>query len=341
VLAGCCPHGAAALAAARLAHNCGAEVSVYLLSAEADSCSEFAGLLEVVGAMDLPLRLWRQDQRGADLGADCVLLGGELPEAGQRLPGALDLADREVVQPLEVRGPGSAPETLLHAVTEQTPALANDAVRAIDVACVETYGLPSLCLMENAGLGAAQVAAGLAGEGSVLVVAGKGNNGGDGLVLARELAARGGAVAVALLCEPDELRGDAAANRDLLADTEAELHPCAEAPDRLAALCAERALVVDGILGTGISGEVRGTARAAIEAVNRAGRPVLALDLPSGLDADSGEELGVCIHAAATVTFAAVKTGLRRGAGPARSGELVLADIGAPAALLRQAVQEQ
>ncbi len=336
VVAECSLAGAAAVAAARHGHNRDADVTVRLLGPEVETCSEFATLLEAVGCMDLPVGLWKRPRPGA-LPADAlIVLGADLPERGALGVETVPVADLDADDAWDARPAGSDPETLLHRPTDATPVLSVEAVRAVDAAAMEDYGLPGLCLMENAGIGATRVARDLLpGGGRVLVAAGRGNNGGDGLVVARGLLQQGFAVEVALLADPDALDGDAAANRDLLLGADIPLHPCADDPASLRARAAAADLVVDGLLGTGLQGEVREPFRTAIEAINASRTPVLALDIPSGLHGDTGAVLGAAVRAAATVTFAALKHGLVQGDGPAHAGTLTLADIGAPAELIR------
>ncbi|MCI0340692.1 MAG: NAD(P)H-hydrate epimerase [Planctomycetales bacterium] len=200
-------------------------------------------------------------------------------------------------------------------------------MREVDRVAIEDLGIASIALMENAGRAVAEEAfRRLPTEGgAVAVVAGKGQNAGDGFVAARHLRGRGAAVEVWLAA--GEPSGDAAQNLAVLRRLDVRVAPAgADLAERLAGA----ALVVDALLGTGAAGEVRGGIRAAIEAVNRCGRPVLAVDIPSGLDATSGEILGICVRAAATVTMAVEKRGFTRGVGPAHTGLVIVADIGIP-----------
>ncbi len=206
--------------------------------------------------------------------------------------------------------------------------------RAVDQKAIGLLGVPGLCLMENAALDALSVAMDMPGvfpDGRVLVAAGGGNNGGDGLALARMLLESGMRAEVALLKPPAGLTGDAAANLRLLEATPgAVLHAVHDRPEALASLADHAALLVDALLGTGFKGGLSGAFRTAIQAINAAGKPVLALDLPSGLDGDSGRVEEEAVLATRTVTFAAVKIGLDIADGPRHAGELWLGDIGAP-----------
>jgi NAD(P)H-hydrate epimerase len=197
--------------------------------------------------------------------------------------------------------------------------------RSLDAWAIETQGIPGDRLMERAGRGLADAAQALQPSGRVTVVAGKGNNGGDGLVAARLLRERGREVQVLLLGEAAELRGDARTNLERLPGT---------APEPFSTGRLEGAeLIIDAILGTGFSGEPREPARSAIRAINaqRASRArVVACDIPSGVDASSGETAGEAVHADATVTFHAAKPGLWIRPGKELAGELTVVDIGIP-----------
>jgi hydroxyethylthiazole kinase-like uncharacterized protein yjeF len=197
---------------------------------------------------------------------------------------------------------------------------------ATDRLAIEEQGVPSPELMEAAGEALARETARSARPGSVRILCGKGNNGGDGLVAARHLAATGFDVEVLLLWPGDELSPDARANLDRLDDGLArELDP-GEAAEALA----ESGAIIDAIFGTGFSGDPREPAAGAIAAANEAGAPLVACDIPSGVDASTGEAAEGAIDADVTVTFHAPKLGHRIAPGKWRSGDLVVAPIGIP-----------
>jgi NAD(P)H-hydrate epimerase len=202
------------------------------------------------------------------------------------------------------------------------PLLDAERMRAVDSWASGDRGVPSLDLMERAGAGLAAVAAAMAPEGRIAVFAGKGNNGGDGLVAARLLRADGRDVDVLLAGEPGEFSGDARSNLERLSGPE----PLALS----AAIAAGTTLVIDALLGTGASGAPRGGVAKAIEAIGACGVPVLAADLPSGVDASSGEVAGPAVAAAATATFHAAKPGLWIEPGRGRAGRVSVLDIGIP-----------
>jgi len=196
-----------------------------------------------------------------------------------------------------------------------------EAMRAIDAWAIEEQGVPSLTLMERAGAGLALAVDGLARRGPVAVVCGKGNNGGDGFVAARWLREMRRDVRVLTLAEPHEHRGDAAENLRRL-DGEHE-------PFSPAALDGA-AVIVDAILGTGFGGEPRGTALGAIEAIAVHEALVACADVPSGVDASTGEAAHASVRATSTVTFHAAKPAHWIAPGKALRGELSVIDIGIP-----------
>jgi NAD(P)H-hydrate epimerase len=168
----------------------------------------------------------------------------------------------------------------------------------------------------------------------VLVVAGRGNNGGDGYVAARHLALHGATAVVAVVAPRGEIKGEADSNLRLVEALGLPVHILDGSPEdtlrRLAPLAEAAGLILDGLLGTGTQGEVRQPYAAVITAINAAGRPVLAIDIPSGMDCDTGRPLGPTIRAARTVTMAARKAGFAHPESAAYTGEVVVADIGVP-----------
>ncbi len=193
-------------------------------------------------------------------------------------------------------------------------------MRATDAWAIQERGIPGLDLMERAGRGLADVVGEVASSGPVAVVCGKGNNGGDGYVTARLLRDEGREVRVLTVAPVEELRGDARANAERVEGIEpfdaARLEGCAVA--------------VDALLGTGFSGTPHGLVAEAIAALNAAGLPVVAADVPSGVDAASGVVAGEAVRAAATATFAAAKPGLWINPGKSHAGTVRVIDIGIP-----------
>jgi NAD(P)H-hydrate epimerase len=217
--------------------------------------------------------------------------------------------------------------------------VSREEMRGLDARAVDELSLPTLILMENAGRGAAAWLRDRAGSNArVLVVCGPGNNGGDGGVVARHLDAWGHAVRVVWFARADRLRGDAATQWGILARSgldQTTIDDAAIDSDRLDALIAAADWVVDGLLGTGLTRPVEGPLRAVIEALNRSGKPILALDLPSGLDADTGRPLGEAVRATATTTFVAPKLGFQAPGASGYTGEVIVVDIGLPRCLLK------
>jgi hydroxyethylthiazole kinase-like uncharacterized protein yjeF len=212
-------------------------------------------------------------------------------------------------------------------------------MRRLDEVTIREHGVPGLTLMEAAGRGAAEMAVGLlpAAGARVVVFAGPGNNGGDGYVVARLLAERGHDVVVGLLAPEAKVQGDARANLEAWRRRQGAVLALADT----AALEAQRDalagadLYVDAIFGTGLSAPVRSPYREAIDLLNGTGRPVLALDLPSGIDGDRGQVLGAAVRATATATFGFPKRGHYLYPGAAHTGRLGVVDIGIPAEAVR------
>jgi NAD(P)H-hydrate epimerase len=208
-------------------------------------------------------------------------------------------------------------------------------VREVDRRAIQDFGLPGIALMENAGRGAAAVLHERAPRARVSIVCGKGNNAGDGFVIARHLANLGHEVRLLLACDPGDLRGDAALNWqvvDRMGLPAIRLDAAAQADWEEAIAGAD--WIVDALLGTGAVGPPRGAIAKAIAAVNavaaRDGVHVLAVDLPSGLDCDSGLVAEPCIRADITATFVAPKVGFESPGAVAVLGAVRVVDIGAP-----------
>jgi NAD(P)H-hydrate epimerase len=214
--------------------------------------------------------------------------------------------------------------------------LTRDEVRDIDRRAIEELGLPGIVLMENAGRGAAELMIELGIDGLVTIVAGKGNNGGDGYVIARHLENRGFQVRVLLFADPKELTGDAATNYRVLRAAGTPIRNCFatnQVTDWKEELVG-RTWIVDALLGTGTHGAVREPFLSVIEQINASRVRVLAVDLPSGLDCDIGEPLGACVRASHTATFVAPKRGFENPSSVTYTGEVHVIDNGVPRSLL-------
>lgn len=222
------------------------------------------------------------------------------------------------------------------------PTMSRDEVREFDRRAIEELGVPAVVLMENAGRQAADEAARLmreCGGRRAVVVAGAGNNGGDGFVVARHLAVRGFEAAVVLVGDKEKLRGEAAVNFAVLGKIGIAVREAgADAAARIGEAAREADLVVDALLGTGLAGEVREPYRSVIETINAIKKPVLAIDIPSGLDADTGRALGAAVRATATVTFVAAKKGFAAREAEEYLGLVTVADIGVPRGISQRRV---
>ncbi|WP_166823761.1 NAD(P)H-hydrate epimerase [Thalassoroseus pseudoceratinae] len=219
--------------------------------------------------------------------------------------------------------------------------LSREDVRAVDRRAIEEYGMPGVALMENAGRNTAEwlweselVDRPL--RENVIVCAGKGNNGGDGFVIARHLENRGVAVRVLLFASLDDIQGDAAINLKILQHAGTPLAVWGGDVDegKLREQLSSATWIVDALLGNGVQGEIREPFGTVIRSINEAKASVLAVDLPSGLDCDTGEPLGECIRANRTATFVAPKLGFSQPSAKPFLGEVRVIDIGAPKAAL-------
>lgn len=219
-------------------------------------------------------------------------------------------------------------------------ALTCQQIRDLDVLAIEHVGIPGIVLMENAGRAAAELIYGAlldpAGE-RVVILCGPGNNGGDGFVVARHLHNAGVRVDVVLAAPAEKSTGDAGVNLRILERMGRELLP-AHTPGGVEAVrgrLAEADVIVDALLGTGSTGAPRGSMAQLVEAANAAPRARrVALDIPSGLDADRGVVHEPCFRAHATVTMVAPKVGFETPAGRAVAGRVVVVDIGVPRELI-------
>jgi NAD(P)H-hydrate epimerase len=218
-----------------------------------------------------------------------------------------------------------------------TTYLSRNEVRDLDRRAIDELGMPGVVLMENAGRGAADLLRSLGVHGRVAVCCGKGNNGGDGFVIARHLSNAFLPVRVLLFAEPSELTGDAACNYGILVKAGADIRSFSVGKLDVAALQAELTTVewiVDALFGTGLTGPVRPPFHEIIKAINASDARVLAVDIPSGLDCDTGLATEPTVRAHHTATFAAFKKGFANQAASAWLGQVHLIDIGVPRGLL-------
>ncbi len=207
-------------------------------------------------------------------------------------------------------------------------------MKELDRRTIAEAKVPGATLMERAGSGvvtAMERAAGSLSGKTVAILCGKGNNGGDGFVVARLLRKRRARIRVLLLAHPGDLSGDAKTmHRKFLSVAGAKSVLAAPAPDAIRDALVQSDMIVDALLGTGLSATVSAPYRAAIEAINEASVPVVAVDLPSGIHADTGAVMGAAVRADMTVTFGLPKLGLYTGAGLDHAGRIEVVDIGIP-----------
>ena len=223
-------------------------------------------------------------------------------------------------------------------------AITRQQAREVDRIAIERYGMTGLVLMENAGRGTTDVLCRL-GEakgggrlGPVVVCCGKGNNAGDGFVIARHLDLRGYEVRVLVWADAAELTGDAGANFHILekSGVPIEVFASRDEPKRWASMLDGAAWIVDALLGTGARGEPRPPLDTAIELMNASPAKRLAVDLPSGLDCDTGEAARHTVRANVTCTFVAMKRGFLVPEAKHYTGQVYVVDIGVPRRLLEE-----
>lgn len=207
-------------------------------------------------------------------------------------------------------------------------------MREMDARAAGEFGMPSLLLMENAGRAVADRALAMLNAGSrgatVRVLCGPGNNGGDGFVAARHLLSRGVRVECVLAGDPAAVHGDARVNMGLLERVRQPVLNFLSGPQPRCDL------IIDALLGTGFRGEPRGTVAEAIQVIARTEVPVLSVDVPSGLDADTGRPADLCVQATETVTFGLPKLGLLVYPGRLLAGRLTVAGISLPRAVMEE-----
>lgn len=220
-------------------------------------------------------------------------------------------------------------------------AYTREEMRELDRRAIEEYGVPGVVLMENAGRGAAQIALEMLGDPIArlaVIFCGKGNNGGDGFVIARHLHNAGVGVRLVLAFDPEAVdsRTDAGVNLRIAEHMGLKFIRADESDGLLSAagLAKEADLLIDALMGTGLSGEVRDPYLALIRLINAEDKPVLAVDIPSGLDANTGRVLRAAVRATRTATFAGPKVGFTLADGPAHTGQVNVVDIGMPRELL-------
>jgi NAD(P)H-hydrate epimerase len=207
----------------------------------------------------------------------------------------------------------------------------------VDRRAIEEYGIPSVVLMENAGRNAAENILRLAPTFSTTaIICGSGNNGGDGFVIARHLHNAGKHVRLLLTCPPESLAGDAAINHGIVAKMNLACSTW-DSAGKSSVFLKECDVIVDALLGTGFQGDVRPPMDAVIDAINQSGCPnIFAIDVPSGLDCDTGRPSGHTVRAHHTITFVARKLGFDQPGAAEFTGRVHVAEIGAPIEIIDQ-----
>ncbi|MBT1070491.1 NAD(P)H-hydrate dehydratase [Pelotalea chapellei] len=207
----------------------------------------------------------------------------------------------------------------------------------LDRQAIVEHKIPGLQLMENAGRCCADILIanyGTTAGNKAVVIAGKGNNGGDGYVIARLLSETGWNVSVYILAEREQISGDAAANLDKLPAGMSNFCPCEGQLSALKNDIFQADVIVDALFGTGVRNDLTGVYLEAVRLINASSKPVLAVDIPSGIHGTTGRVLGDAVHADTTVTFAFAKLGHMLYPGAEHTGKLIVADIGIPASLM-------
>ena len=223
-------------------------------------------------------------------------------------------------------------------------ALTRDQSREVDRIAIDEYGMCGLVLMENAGRGCVDLLEQLGIAGPVVILSGKGNNGGDGFVIARHLSIRGYQARVLLVPPADELTGDAATNFEILGLARANIIELADEggptalPDALDYATEGCSWLVDCLLGTGATGPPRPPYDTIIDWMNAESARRLAVDVPSGLDCDTGEPAATTVRAEITATFVTTKVGYEQPAAKPYVGEVHVVDIGIPPGLVERIV---
>lgn len=227
--------------------------------------------------------------------------------------------------------------------------MSRDEVRSVDRWAINTLGIPGVVLMENAGRSCAELIKEKLSDVTnpkVSIFCGTGNNGGDGYVIARHLLNSNFKVSVIIVGDRNKVKGDAKINLEIL-EKISPLHPQSVGGDagasnlveqmdlndgdiagRVKGFAAGADMLVDGLFGTGLSGQLSDEYKQLIDSINAQNRPILAVDIPSGLDCDTGQPLGAAIKASWTVTFVAVKKGFTSGNAAEHTGEVYVASIG-------------
>ena len=221
--------------------------------------------------------------------------------------------------------------------------MSREEARAFDAWAIGKIGIPGAVLMENAGRSCGEFIIDKfrsIGDSCVCVFCGKGNNGGDGYVIARHLLNEGFTVKVALLADIGDIKGDARINLDVLLKLGITPYEMAlqigQIAEKVKDFISDAPLIVDCIFGTGLAGQLSSEYIELIESINADGIEILAVDIPSGLDCDSGKPLGAAIKADNTITFGAVKKGFANDQAKRYTGQIYVAGIGVSPSMMNK-----
>jgi NAD(P)H-hydrate epimerase len=209
--------------------------------------------------------------------------------------------------------------------------LTRQQVRDFDSWAINTADVPGVVLMENAGRSCAEIVITELKKrngSKVCIFCGTGNNGGDGFVIARHLTNAGIDVVVGLCGPSSKIKGDALVNYKIASNMKIAIKELADRESSVRALAKDCDLIVDAIFGTGLAGSLAGGFDKLINTINSLGKPIIAVDIPSGLDCDTGEPLETAVKALATVTFAAAKKGFKNPKSTEYTGDVYIASIG-------------
>lgn len=221
--------------------------------------------------------------------------------------------------------------------------LRREKIRLIDSLAINDYKIPSLILMENAGIKSAEIILKDIPNfvtAKAVVLCGKGNNGGDGYVIARHLANAGISTKVFLFSDRNQISGDAKTNLTILYNMKILVEEVLNL-ERVYESINDSTIVIDAMLGTGVDGEIKESFQSVIRFLNGQRKTVYAIDTPTGLDCNTGNILGECVNASKTLTFIAPKIGFFLNEGPSKCGEIITIDISVPTELVISVQQKE
>ena len=210
-------------------------------------------------------------------------------------------------------------------------------IQRLDTRAIKRYGVPSIALMENAGRAVADAVIRkfqTKRKHNVCVVCGIGHNAGDGFVAARHLLNAGIQTQIFLIGQMSRLKSDAALNCQILRKLKCPIKEIRKGDQTFLKIISNADIVIDAIFGVGLNRRIEDPFKTVIEALNKSAKHIIAVDVPSGLDATTGAIYGVCVKAKETVTFSFPKQGFYKKNGPQITGKVIVADIGIPKQLL-------